>query len=598
MKKFQRTLALFLAVLILLGTTPFAVFATEGKPASKTSIDQETAFYEFLASDPVYVLPEEAANAIPAKPVLLQSGNNAAQWPAQMVKTQSITSAQTAALKSLQDLDISIDMTDHGVTPDQFLTIFEDLINTHPELFYVNGYYYYESNGKITNVYWGYSRPIGVVKQQIKLINAKIADILAQVPDGLTDAEKVLWVNEYIVTHTWYDLSNPEIWEIYSVYGVLGAGKGVCQGYAQSFLLLMQKLGVPCIFLGSVGMNHAWNLVQIDGSWYHVDTTWNDTTLEQVLPGYSDHTFLLLSDSTISDASYFSQTHYGWAPTTYKATNNKYKNFVWTKTTSSMVNLDGKWYYAEDNKNWSFTGDAATITYKINQYDFATNVSTEVYGIDCSVSPLPASASLFKKSRFTPSLAVYDDRLYYNDGNAVYSLDKNLADKKDVNLGVSFNNENTYQSLGSISIDNATIQYAAIDGRNDPFTADTRSGSTVGTPVDYANPPEFQIGFVYLVGNTVVDAWIGDTASLYYRDHVYLGSVGLPITRAVSEDESIVTVSAKGELQVPFGASGETIVWCYTSDPNIYGYVLVSVDTAWWQWIIWIVLGGWIWYGY
>ena len=41
----------------------------------------------------------------------------------------------------------------------------------------------------------------------------------------------------------------------------------------------MTQLGVPCYYCtGYAGENHAWNIIRLDGEYYNVDATWDDTT--------------------------------------------------------------------------------------------------------------------------------------------------------------------------------------------------------------------------------------------------------------------------------------------------------------------------------
>lgn len=65
----------------------------------------------------------------------------------------------------------------------------------------------------------------------------------------------------------------------YDVMAAILAGSGVCQNYAELYKLLCDIAGINCrLEAGKVdGVSHAWNLVEIDGTWYHVDTTWADT---------------------------------------------------------------------------------------------------------------------------------------------------------------------------------------------------------------------------------------------------------------------------------------------------------------------------------
>ncbi|MCL1880998.1 MAG: transglutaminase-like domain-containing protein [Oscillospiraceae bacterium] len=69
----------------------------------------------------------------------------------------------------------------------------------------------------------------------------------------------------------------------FNVYGALVEGRAVCQGYAQSLLILLHMAGIEnTLITGQAGdEEHAWNFVNYgtatNPNWYHVDVTWNDT---------------------------------------------------------------------------------------------------------------------------------------------------------------------------------------------------------------------------------------------------------------------------------------------------------------------------------
>ena len=89
-------------------------------------------------------------------------------------------------------------------------------------------------------------------------------------------------VHDYLVDNIQYDTTISQQ-NIYNIYGALINGTAVCEGYARSFKYLMDELGIPCTLVIGEGTNsqgqtenHAWNYVQIDGSWYAIDCTWDD----------------------------------------------------------------------------------------------------------------------------------------------------------------------------------------------------------------------------------------------------------------------------------------------------------------------------------
>jgi len=113
--------------------------------------------------------------------------------------------------------------------------------------------------------------------QQEKAVESMVDSIVSTAqPEEMTDFEKVKFVNDYIVKNTEY--SEESIASSHSAYAVAYEGKGVCQGYALFAQKLLEALGMESMYVvGEVYTGgHAWNLVKVDGEWYHLDTTWND----------------------------------------------------------------------------------------------------------------------------------------------------------------------------------------------------------------------------------------------------------------------------------------------------------------------------------
>lgn len=100
--------------------------------------------------------------------------------------------------------------------------------------------------------------------------------------DGKTVYRKEKAFHDYLVRNVVYDskarMKKAEGGDVYTAYGALVEGSAVCNGYAEAMKLLCDLSGVECRMIsGTVdGENHAWNLVSIDGEWYHVDVTWDD----------------------------------------------------------------------------------------------------------------------------------------------------------------------------------------------------------------------------------------------------------------------------------------------------------------------------------
>ena len=96
------------------------------------------------------------------------------------------------------------------------------------------------------------------------------------VTEDMTDFEKEIAVYTWLTTKLRSDRSIltviPETDEnTDNPFGVLKYGDAVCVGYATTFRLFMQMLGINCMVVHDSYLNHTWDLVQLDGDWYHTD---------------------------------------------------------------------------------------------------------------------------------------------------------------------------------------------------------------------------------------------------------------------------------------------------------------------------------------
>lgn len=110
---------------------------------------------------------------------------------------------------------------------------------------------------------------------QLELFD-KYCDILgACTSNSYSDYENELAIHDYLVSNIEYGGGDEEA---YSAYDALIKGRAVCSGYAESFKTLLDMLGIESrAVTGSVnGEAHSWNMVKLDGEWYHVDVTWDD----------------------------------------------------------------------------------------------------------------------------------------------------------------------------------------------------------------------------------------------------------------------------------------------------------------------------------
>ena len=117
-------------------------------------------------------------------------------------------------------------------------------------------------------------------REEEKWVVGEIRRLLKQITHTKMSAvEKVVAVHDYIIRA--YDYEMQTQGSPFTVYTFMHEKQGVCMAYALLFEKMMEELGIPCYYVvgkadGESDLGHAWNMVQLDGEWYHVDATWND----------------------------------------------------------------------------------------------------------------------------------------------------------------------------------------------------------------------------------------------------------------------------------------------------------------------------------
>ena len=104
--------------------------------------------------------------------------------------------------------------------------------------------------------------------QQERYVDRKVRKLTRKVRSQRR-IRRIQWGRRYLITHMRYDR------RYYTAYDAFYRGKGNCMAYSYAFVRLMQELEVPCIYVSNE--EHAWNMVRVDGRWYYVDITWEET---------------------------------------------------------------------------------------------------------------------------------------------------------------------------------------------------------------------------------------------------------------------------------------------------------------------------------
>lgn len=211
---------------------------------------------------------------------------------------------------------------------------------------------------------------IVIMKQRLDQLTAA-ADACCE-----SDLEKAVYVHDWLVQNLAYDTEYVEdgLIDDHNARNALVDGSTVCEGYAKVYALALNHLDIPAVLVTSSTLNHAWNMVELDGQWYQVDCTWDDpTTANSDLLGRCLHeNMLVTTDSLKSDHDHnaadfvaFDLHNRGLTNISLLADNNQYDNAWWQSLAAPLFPEERDWYYAQDGAIWwraSLTeGSAAAV---------------------------------------------------------------------------------------------------------------------------------------------------------------------------------------------------------------------------------------------
>jgi len=161
------------------------------------------------------------------------------------------------------------------------------------------------------------------VTNTLKIYDAKtnkrlIQSINQNVVASMEDYEREIALFKYIINNITYSKAKGNGTESinatplsHTMYGGMIDKIAVCDGYAKSLMYLLNAVGIPAkLIVGTSkedGVLHAWNLVRIQGAYYHVDSTWGDMDGDRVGGLYE---FFNETDSYMQDTHIWDQESY------------------------------------------------------------------------------------------------------------------------------------------------------------------------------------------------------------------------------------------------------------------------------------------------
>lgn len=185
-----------------------------------------------------------------------------------------------------------------SIYEDDLEKIYDAIINTtNFELVYPTRKYdfkYDSITGEVYKISPKYEISLGERNTMIENVE-RVANQIVSKTMGMSDFDTVKFFHDYIILNCSYSSDSKN----YSnAYGALIEHNAVCEGYARAFKYLCDKVNIPCeLVIGYTNMEHMWNIVQLDGNWYHIDVTWDDPKNKD--GDYISYTYFNLTEEQI-----------------------------------------------------------------------------------------------------------------------------------------------------------------------------------------------------------------------------------------------------------------------------------------------------------
>ena len=440
----------------------------------------------------------------------------------------------------------TISMQKYKITRQEAAGFISGVINEHPELYFISGFSY---------TYTTTTQMLVAVKPNYlsgfddNTFWVMVEDALSTVDDNMSDLEKAIALHDYIVINCEYDyenyLANKLPREVYSAYGVFVNRKAVCQGYALAYKLLLNRVGIECYMVSSSAMNHAWNLVKLDGQYYQVDTTWDDPVWDRL--GLVGHNYMFLSDEVFRTESDVRSDHYDWVITKgsltvdLKAESTRFDNEFWIGCKSPFILDNGRCYYIESSGNYSGYGI-------IKERELSTGTESTLLN---PIGRWTSANGGYWQGAYSGLFAI-GDRLYYNTPTNICSIPLEGGEAQTETDLLSDGNKYVY----GVAFRQGKIDYVLKTSPNDQ-TGDIRPAALkqdVQVPVTKIVLDREEIamkaGDTAQLSATIYPSYGNHTEVTWTSDDETVATVKSGLITAVEEGSCTITASAGGKSAV------------------------------------------------
>ena len=257
----------------------------------------------------------------------------------------------------------------------------------HPELPLETSFEYdwYPEETIICSIYPRYLTNSFEEDEQLRqTLNDGVDEIISRAASCDDPLGKLLIIHDEIIKDCEYD--SDYLPEGHNAYGFFLNHKMVCQGYAQLYYYICERLGIESGFCRSEIEHHIWNYVFVNGSWHHVDLTWDDPIVTSQPSGTvvhrttANHDHFLVSDATAEDFYHEKET--------------------WISSLGFLPDCDDRFesrhiFNLPHPFTISYDGERFSVPYDVNRTTTVNLTSEEVYTGEIITSDIEKSSVYF-----------------------------------------------------------------------------------------------------------------------------------------------------------------------------------------------------------
>ena len=356
--------------------------------------------------------------------------------------------------ESWDQLRETVSMFGISMSLDDCIREYYDKLYTAADRFYVSSAFGYRAAGSTVYSFWvKYTYDA----EQIPAMKAEFARTLEEVVSGVqpgwSEAETVLYFHDWLATRCAYDLTYTRN----DAYAAMVDGDAVCQGYALAMCVLCRAAGIARYPITSDSLKHMWNVVRVDGEWYHCDITYDDISPDML--GHSLHEYVLVSDAYMQadgahqadDWNYFSEGN------EIVCSSTRYENAFWRGALDAVTPLpDGTWLYAKTNN---------PDTVRVPSDVYTKILRTDSDGNSQEIAKVQATWATGTGNIYTncyTAAEVWNNRIYYHTRSDIYTM---AMDGSDVQKLYSLTAEEKQKGsiYGILIAKDGTLTYQVMD---------------------------------------------------------------------------------------------------------------------------------------